>query len=419
MKIRVTFIFAIFIVLISSSTNAEEEIKFRGVSTDNSEFKQTEIKISKDFLNVNNKYKDLNFYFDSAENYSLKITKDLKERKKIKFRGGAAKNIYKNNVNKVVFLLNYNEDKPEMSSTGAGFLVDESGLIVSNWHVTEGAKNKKILVWPLPDEGPMAIKDLFKKIEPFVGEILGENKKEDLAFIRVHGLPSKIKKVKLASKNVEPGDDVYAIGHPQGLPWSFTTGVVSQVRKDHEWAYSDDTKHVADVIQTQTPISPGNSGGPLFSSTGEVVGINTAGKTGGQNLNFSVSINHAVNYIKSNPDFFKKKPLDKGDAIVKKMFPKAISIDHNKNGIMDTWLVDMDGNGKIDSMLIDDDEDGYAEAMMIDKDENGKWDGKYVDTDNNGKFDLAFLDKDEDGTPDFRGIDYNEDGEWDKVEKLS
>ena len=78
MKLSKIFIFTIFFTLLASLTNAEEKkLKFRG-STDNSDFKQVEINISKDFLNVSNKYEDLNFYFDAAENFSLETTINLK-----------------------------------------------------------------------------------------------------------------------------------------------------------------------------------------------------------------------------------------------------------------------------------------------------------------------------------------------------
>ena len=59
----------------------------------------------------------------------------------------------------------------------------------------------------------------------------------------------------------EVGQDIHVIGHPQGLVWSYTNGVVSQIRDNHEWTYSDGSKHQSRVLQIQTAINPGNSGG--------------------------------------------------------------------------------------------------------------------------------------------------------------
>ena len=65
--------------------------------------------------------------------------------------------------------------------------------------------------------------------------------------------------------------DVFAIGHPEQLVWSFTDGSISRIRKNFKWEYGDHEMK-ADVIQTQTPINFGNSGGPLFNVKGELIG---------------------------------------------------------------------------------------------------------------------------------------------------
>ena len=75
--------------------------------------------------------------------------------------------------------------------------------------------------------------------------------------------------------------------------WSYTKGVVSQIRSNYQWKTNDKNKkenYQATVIQTQTPISQGNSGGPLFNNDGKLVGINTMIFGEGQNLNFSVAV---------------------------------------------------------------------------------------------------------------------------------
>ncbi len=410
MKLLRIPIFVIFIVLLSSIVNAEEKkIKFRGITND-SEFKQVEISISPDLLKFN-KLEKLKSNYETAEKFALETDKNLIKKKKIKYRGNA-KSIYKNYANSVVFLYNPTEGK---ESLGAGFLVDSSGVILTNWHVTNGTK--EIFVWPLPKDGAVETEVLFKNIDPYFGSVIAENKTQDLALIKVSGLDPSAKVVDLGSnKDVGIGDTVYAIGHPSGLPWSFTLGTVSQIRKNKKWVYErlNNSEHLATVIQTQTPISPGNSGGPLFSENGKIVGINTWGAEG-QNLNFAVAVDHAKQFIKANPNI---KNINTVDKLVMKKYPNAIAEDYNKNGVIDTWYLDTDKNGKIDQALVDDDEDGFIEGNLIDKNENGVFEYMEVDTDKDGKINIGWFDRDEDKKYDVKGYDYNQDGEWDKIEKI-
>ena len=293
-----SLIFAMIITIVSAE---EKKLKFRGIGNAE-ELKSVQINISPDLLKID-KALELKSKYKVAKEFAIKTDQNLKKKKKIKFRG-SAKNIYKSYANSVVFLYNPTKGK---ESLGAGFLVHESGVILTNWHVTKGVK--EIYVWPLPKDGAVETEVLFKDIDPYFGSVLAENKGQDLALIKVSGLTADTKVVELGSnESVSIGDTVYAIGHPNGLPWSFTLGTVSQIRKNKKWIYEDKSEHQATVIQTQTPISPGNSGGPLFSESGKIVGINTWGADG-QNLNFAVAVDHAKEFIKANPNITKVNTL--------------------------------------------------------------------------------------------------------------
>ncbi len=395
------------------SVNAEEKkIKLRGIEK-TQEFKEVQINISPDLLKFD-KFEKLKLNYKTAKNFAIETDKSLKKKKKVKLRSAdatEAATIFKNNSKKVFFLLNPEGD----GAVGTGFLVDKAGLVLSNWHVTEGAK--QIFVWTLPDEGALGMNILLEKIDPYFGQVVAENKKQDLALIKVNGLPSNIKPVQLGSnQEAEIGDNVYAIGHPKSLPWSFSYGMISQIRPNHKWTYVDKSEHEATVIQMQTPISTGNSGGPLFTSEGKVVGVNTLMQGEGQNLNFAVAVDHVKKFIKDNPNI---KKINSVGAAIKKKYPKARTQDYNNNGVIDTWYVDEDKNGKIDTAFIDDDEDGFIEGTLIDKNENGVWELTIIDTDKDGKANEAYIDEDEDKKSDVRAYDYDQDGEWDKFEKLS
>jgi len=165
----------------------------------------------------------------------------------------------------------------------------------------------------------------------------------------------------------------------------------------------------------QTPISTGNSGGPLFTNEGKVIGVNTLFQEGGQNLNFAIHINHVKQFIKDNPDVKNINPIG---AAIKKDYPNAKTQDSNNNGVTDTWYVDTNNNGKIDTAFIDQDEDSYIEGTMFDENENGVWEILLLDTDKDGKTNKAYVDEDEDKNDDFIAHDYDQDGKWDKYEKI-
>ena len=415
--VTIPIVFTLFILL-GFTVNAEEKkIKLRGIEK-TQEFEKIQINISPDLLKFD-EFKKLKSNYKTAKNFAIETDKSLKKRKKIKFRSaktdGSPGKIYSDFVKSVFFLYNADDDDVTKGSSGTGFLIDSSGLILSNWHVTKDAK--QIYVWALPNEGVIGVEKLFANNEHYFGTVVAENKKEDLALIKVNGLPVDIKEITLGhNKEIKVGDDVYAIGHPKGLPWSFTAGMVSQKRKNYKWIYEDKSEHEATVIQMQTPISTGNSGGPLISNAGKVVGVNTLMKEGGQNLNFAIAVDHVRKFIKNNPN---AKKINSAEAVVKKEYPNAKSQDYDNNGIMDTWYVDTDKNGTFDTCFIDDNEDGYPEGTMIDENENGIYELIIVDTDKDGKANEAYIDEDEDKKLDVRFYDYDQDGKWDKSVKLS
>ena len=130
------------------------------------DFKKVEINISPDLINID-ALKKIKENFNTANKYAQELDKTLDEKKKIKYRG-SAKEIY-NNYSKSVFYL-YN---PDMKVMGTGFLVDEAGLVLSNWHVADKAKN--LYLWTLPDSGDKSVKYLFEKQEYYNSSVVALN----------------------------------------------------------------------------------------------------------------------------------------------------------------------------------------------------------------------------------------------------
>ena len=171
---------------------------------------------------------------------------------------------------------NKDKDQPKrVQSLGSGFVIDASGIIVTNNHVIDGA-----------DEITANFNDGTK----LKAELIGKDTKVDIAVLRVK--PTKpIKAVKFGnSDKARVGDWVLAIGNPFGLGGTVTIGIVSARNRDINAGPYDN------FIQTDAAINRGNSGGPLFNMDGEVIGINTAiiSPTGGSiGIGFSIPANTA------------------------------------------------------------------------------------------------------------------------------
>ena len=168
----------------------------------------------------------------------------------------------------------------KVSSLGSGFVIDPSGLIVTNNHVIEGA-----------DEIIINFTDGTKLK---VTKILGHDPKTDLALLKV--VPNKpLHAVSFGdSGKMRVGDWVMAIGNPFGLGGSVTVGIISATKRDINAGPYDD------FLQTDAAINRGNSGGPLFNMDGQVIGVNTAiiSPSGGSiGIGFAVPSNSAMQVL--------------------------------------------------------------------------------------------------------------------------
>lgn len=160
--------------------------------------------------------------------------------------------------------------------TGTGFLIDD--LIITNSHVVGGLRDVVISA---------------KKIKRTVASVIYDDPDYDLAFIHLEHPFSAKNPLKLASKNVEDGDIAIAVGHPYGLNYTSTEGIVSRAAR---------LQGNLEYIQIDAAINPGNSGGPLLNTEGEVVGINTFIIQNSNNLGFALPFY----YIQEALEAFKK-----------------------------------------------------------------------------------------------------------------
>ncbi len=192
-------------------------------------------------------------------------------------RGSKEAMIYATYSPAVVLVLN------GRGATGSGILVTNTHIL-TNWHVVRWESYVSVFFKPKLEGGKPAQADLV------LARVVKIDQVSDLAMLELSSPVRNVKPIDLGTLNeVRVGSDVHAIGHPLGESWTYTKGIVSQIRRSYAWSSSLGLQHQADVIQTQTPINPGNSGGPLLSDAGRLVGVNSF-KSEGEGVNFAVSV---------------------------------------------------------------------------------------------------------------------------------
>ena len=175
---------------------------------------------------------------------------------------------------------------------GSGFVYDNQGHILTNYHVVEGATQVEVD---------------FTTGYKIYGTVIGIDLDSDLAVVKVNAPASELHPVPLGDSDLlKVGQSVVAIGNPFGLSGTMTTGIISALGRTLESqndAPGGGFFTAGDIIQTDAAINPGNSGGPLFNLNGEVIGVNRAIRTTnfsgtGEPVNSGIGFAIAINIVK-------------------------------------------------------------------------------------------------------------------------
>lgn len=158
-------------------------------------------------------------------------------------------------------------------SMGSGFIVNSEGYVITNYHVVEDSERVRVLTND-------------KRLVP--AEIIGFDRLRDLVLLKIEG---EYEYLKLAdSDRLQVGNNVIAIGNPLGLSFTVTEGIISGLNREGP-------NGIEEYIQTDVSLNPGNSGGPLINTLGEVVGINNFKIGDAEGLGFALESNSVRNSI--------------------------------------------------------------------------------------------------------------------------
>ena len=197
------------------------------------------------------------------------------------------------------------------SSEGSGVVIDSKGIVLTNAHVVESA---------------ISIQASFSDDSVYNASIIGIVPELDLAVLQLDIPETSLPAIPIGrSRDVLLGETVIAIGNPFGLGHTVTTGVISAINRPLE----TENRIYQDFIQTDASINPGNSGGPLVNIDGELIGINTAIRSGAEGIGFAIPVDRAMKVAQDLLTFGRvKKPwlgVDLHDVVFRKDGRKMVA----------------------------------------------------------------------------------------------
>jgi S1-C subfamily serine protease len=239
-------------------------------------------------------YSELEEFVSACQAYSKSIDILPRFHEPILTRGETGISVFRRVSPSVVMVVtaNFKDDKVTESGPGTGVIIDPAGYVLTNWHVIHGFESGIIFLKPTYGTDP-------DKNSAYGIRLIDQSEEADLALVKIIKPPAGLTAVRLGDmSSVQVAEDIHIIGHPRGQLWSYSTGVISQVRDNYDWHYEDGSKHFAKVLQMQTAINPGNSGGPVLDNNGNMLGL-VAMSEEGQNLNYAVAIDVIKDFVRT------------------------------------------------------------------------------------------------------------------------
>ena len=221
--------------------------------------------------------------------------------------------IYSETLKSTAWVLAKNGDS---TSSGTGVLVNaDKKLLVTNFHVVEDARSAVIFFAEMKNGKPIVDRKHYKgniKTLGIPGRVLTVDRKRDLALIELERLPKGVQEIKLAESSPGPGEDIQSIGNPgsSGALWVYTSGTVRSV---YQKQFSTEVgEHDFMVVETQSPINSGDSGGPVVNNKGELVAISQAISPKARLVSYSVDVSEIRTLLASD---WRSAPLPIADVL--------------------------------------------------------------------------------------------------------
>ncbi|MDC0057964.1 serine protease [Pelagibacteraceae bacterium] len=311
---------------------------------------------------------------------------------------------------------------------GTGFVL-ENGNIITNWHVVNGSTiNPRVVFRP---DSNIAV-----ATRVHISDILYVDAVADLALLKPRFPPKNIYPLEIISDKFLSSSivakTVHVIGFPsKGVHWHYNYGKISGIANKSSWEYSDGSFHIADIVATDAPVNPGNSGGPLLLNDGKVIGVIAAGAnaevygtvdedgnvigstSGGDALNRAIAYTTLNSFLQNEkniePVSLKPKFKEAGYMLLE----KNDGCNNNK-AYFDILDLDLSLNGYNginnykNLIRADLNCDGLWNLFLQDYDENNIWEEIEIITKDNGTY--FYLDRDQDSILDLKVIDANSDG---------
>jgi Trypsin-like peptidase domain len=282
---------------------------------------------------------------------------------------------------------------------GSGSVI-ANGFILTNSHVVGDASVVSVLYKPDAVSEPV-------NTSMITARVIKVDQVRDLALLQPTSISSAAKPIELGDiKDIQIGADVHAIGHPIGLDWSYTSGIISQIRNNFSWL-----QYRADVIQTQTPINPGNSGGPLLTDDGKLIGVNAFIAPDNQGLNFSVSVTDVRSFLAAPNSVIASRqvPAKPEKVAEKECAPRTLFEGRNKDNNANIRQVSLKCDGFPDLVFLLPDDKSSPMMALMDSKRRKKSDVYIYDYTRKGKWQISYWDVDFDDTFALKGIHGNGD----------
>ncbi len=247
----------------------------------------------------------------------------------------------------------------DTTSSGTGVLINaEKKLLVTNFHVVEDARSAVIFFPEMKNGQPIVDRKHYRdniKTLGISGRVLTVDHKRDLALIELDRLPTGVQEIPLAESSVGPGEDVQSIGNP-GLSdalWVYTSGTVRSV---YQKQFSTEVgEHDFMVVETQSPINSGDSGGPVVNDKGALVAISQAISPKARLVSYSVDVSEIRTFLASD-----WKPAPQPVADVLKKAALRFRKTKDEDGVLEVSLEQKDKETQ--KVFVSDDVDAYQQA---------------------------------------------------------